>query len=110
MLQIKLGIPDENKLSELEYPTLHESVDFTMRLFGYAKPYERFVNIFGDVSYEWDKNFINMMVNTLETGVYDNGFNPDEFILAEEYVEYKYGSGTTPSEVVLLLDTYLGAL
>jgi len=112
MSQIRIGAPDSDSVeSVLDYTNLDQGVDFTRRIFGYTIPYERFVNIFGDVSYKWDTNFINMLSGTLTTGVYDNEFNSFERQIAEEYVAFKYENNLENlSEVIVFLDKHMGAL
>ena len=111
MSRISIGAPDsgDNEIV-LDYATVDQGVGFTKRLFGYTEPYERFVNIFGDVTYTWDKDFIDMLVGTLNTGIYDNKFNVYEKSIAEDYIAYKYETNGTGSELIIALDEHLGAL
>lgn len=110
MSQVNIGLPDEDSGIKVDYATVEQAATFTKRLFGYSEPYERFVNIFGDVSYTWDKDFIDMLVGTLNTGIYDNKFNSYEQKIAEDYIEYKFQSGIEASELIIALDEHLGAL
>lgn len=110
MLKLNIGLPDENSGIKIDYATVEQAATFTKRLFGYSEPYERFVNIFGDVSYTWDEDFIDMLVGTLNTGIYDNKFNSYEKKIAEDYVAYKYETNVTASELITALDEHLGAL
>ena len=110
MLVINIGLPDEDSGIKIDYATVDQAATFTKRLFGHSEPYERFVNIFGDVSYAWDKDFIDMLVRTLNTGIYDNRFNSYEKSIAEDYVTYKYETSGTGSELIIALDEHLGAL
>ena len=110
MSVINIGLPDEDSGIKIDYATVDQAATFTKRLFGYSEPYERFVNIFGDVSYTWDKDFIDMLVGTLNTGIYDNKFNVYEKKIAEDYVAYKYETNGTGSELIIALDEHLGAL
>ena len=110
MSKINIGLPDKDSGIKVDYATVNQSATFTKRLFGYSEPYERFVNIFGHVSYTWDKDFIDMLVGTLNTGTYDNKFNSYERKIAEDYVSYKYESSETGSELIIALDEHLGAL
>lgn len=110
MSQVNIGLPDEDSGIKVDYATVEQAATFTKRLFGYTEPYERFVNIFGDVSYTWDKDFIDMLVGTLNTGVYDNKFNSYEQKIAQDYVAYKYETNGTGSELIIALDEHLGAL
>ena len=110
MSQVNIGLPDEDSGIKIDYATVDQAATFTKRLFGYSEPYERFVNIFGDVSYVWDKDFIDMLVGTLNTGIYDNKFNSYEKKIAEDYVAYKYETNGTGSELIIALDEQLGAL
>ena len=111
MYRISIGAPDsgDNEIV-LDYATVDQGVGFTKRLFGYTEPYERFVNIFGDVTYTWDSDFIDMLVGTLNTGIYDNKFNIYEQKIAEDYIAYKFQSGIEASELIIALDEHLGAL
>ena len=111
MSRISIGAPvsGDNEIV-LDYATVDQGVGFTKRLFGYTEPYERFVNIFGDVTYTWDKDFIDMLVGTLNTGIYDNKFNIYEQKIAEDYIAYKFQSGIEASELIIALDEHLGAL
>ena len=110
MSKLNIGLPDEDSGVRVDYATVEQGVTFTKRLFGYSEPYERFVNIFGDVSYIWDKDFIDMLIGTLNTGIYNNKFNSYEKKIAEDYVAYKYETNGTGSELILALDEHLGAL
>lgn len=110
MLKLNIGLPDEDSGIKIDYATVEQAATFTKRLFGYSEPYERFVNIFGDVSYTWDEDFIDMLVGTLNTGIYDNKFNSYEKKIAEDYVAYKYELNGVTSELILALDEHLGAL
>lgn len=110
MSKLNIGLPDEDSGIKVDYATVEQAATFTKRLFGYSEPYERFVNIFGDVSYTWDKDFIDMLVGTLNTGIYDNKFNSYEKKIAEDYVAYKYELNGVTSELILALDEHLGAL
>lgn len=110
MLKLNIGLPDEDSGIKVNYATVEQAATFTKRLFGYSDPYERFVNIFGDVSYTWDKDFIDMLIGTLNTGIYDNKFNSYEKSIAEDYVAYKYETHGTGSELIIALDEHLGAL
>ena len=111
MSRISIGAPvsGDNEIV-LDYATVDQGVGFTKRLFGYTEPYERFVNIFGDVTYTWDSDFIDMLVGTLNTGIYDNEFNIYEQKIAEDYIAYKFQSGIEASELIIALDEHLGAL
>ena len=112
MSRISIGAPDydANEIV-LDYATVDQGVGFTKRLFGHSQPYERFVNIFGDVSYTWDSDFIDMLVGTLNTGIYDNKFNSYEKKIAEDYVAYKYENNLENlSEVIVFLDKHMGEL
>ena len=111
MSRISIGAPvsGDNEIV-LDYATVDQGVGFTKSLFGYTEPYERFVNIFGDVTYTWDKDFIDMLVGTLNTGIYDNKFNSYEKKIAEDYIAYKFQSGIEASELIIALDEHLGAL
>ena len=111
MSRISIGAPDDDANEiVLDYATVDQGVGFTKRLFGYTEPYERFVNIFGDVTYTWDSDFIDMLVGTLNTGIYDNKFNIYEQKIAEDYIAYKFQSGIEASELIIALDEHLGAL
>lgn len=110
MSQVNIGLPDEDSGIKVDYATVEQAATFTKRLFGYSEPHERFVNIFGDVSYTWDKDFIDMLIGTLNTGIYDNKFNVYEKSIAEDYVAYKYETNGTGSELITALDEHLGAL
>ena len=110
MSQVNIGLPDEDSGIKVDYATTDQAATFTKRLFGHSEPYERFVNIFGDVSYTWDKDFIDMLIGTLNTGIYDNKFNVYEKSIAEDYVAYKYETNGTGSELIIALDEHLGAL
>ena len=110
MLKLNIGLPDEDSGVKVDYATVEQAATFTKRLFGYSEPYERFVNIFGDVSYTWDEDFIDMLVGTLNTGIYNNKFNSYEKKIAEDYVAYKYETNGTGSELIIALDEHLGAL
>ncbi len=110
MSKLNIGLPDEDSGIKVDYATVEQAATFTKRLFGYSEPYERFVNIFGDVSYTWDEDFIDMLVGTLNTGIYDNKFNSYEKKIAEDYVAYKYELNGVTSELILALDEHLGAL
>ena len=110
MSQVNIGLPDEDSGVKIDYATVEQAATFTKRLFGHSQPYERFVNIFGDVSYTWDKDFIDMLVGTLNTGIYNNKFNSYEKKIAEDYVAYKYETNGTGSELIIALDEHLGAL
>ncbi len=110
MSKLNIGLPDEDSGIKVDYATVEQAATFTKRLFGYSEPYERFVNIFGDVSYTWDKDFIDMLIGTLNTGIYDNKFNSYEKKIAEDYVAYKYELNGVTSELILALDEHLGAL
>ena len=110
MSVINIGLPDEDSGIKIDYATVDQAATFTKRLFGHTEPYERFVSIFGDVSYTWDNDFIDMLVGTLNTGVYDNKFNSYEQKIAQDYVAYKYETNGTGSELILALDELLGAL
>ena len=110
MSQVNIGLPDEDSGVKVDYATVDQAATFTKRLFGHSQPYERFVNIFGDVSYTWDEDFIDMLVGTLNTGIYDNKFNSYEKKIAEDYVAYKYETNGTGSELIIALDEHLGAL
>ena len=110
MSKLNIGLPDEDSGIKVDYATVDQAATFTKRLFGYTEPYERFVNIFGDVSYTWDEDFIDMLVGTLNTGIYDNKFNSYEKKIAEDYVAYKYELNGVTSELILALDEHLGAL
>ena len=112
MSRISIGAPDgdANEIV-LDYATVDQGVGFTKRLFGYTEPYERFVNIFGDVTYTWDKDFIDMLVGTLNTGIYDNKFNVYEKSIAKDYVSFKYENNLENlSEVIIFLDKHMGEL
>ena len=110
MSKLNIGLPDEDSGVKVDYATVEQGVTFTKRLFGYSEPYERFVNIFGDVSYTWDEDFVDMLVGTLNTGIYNNKFNSYEKKIAEDYVAYKYELNGVTSELILALDEHLGAL
>ena len=111
MSRISIGAPDEDSGIKIDYATVEQGVTFTKRLFGHSEPYERFVNIFGDVSYTWDSDFIDMLVGTLNTGIYDNKFNSYEKKIAEDYVAYKYENNLENlSEVIVFLDKHMGEL
>lgn len=110
MSKLNIGLPDEDSGIKVDYATVEQAATFTKRLFGYSEPYERFVNIFGDVLYTWDKDFIDMLIGTLNTGIYDNKFNSYEKKIAEDYVAYKYELNGVTSELILALDEHLGAL
>ena len=110
MSQVNIGLPDEDSGVKIDYATVEQAATFTKRLFGHSQPYERFVNIFGDVSYTWDEDFIDMLVGTLNTGIYNNKFNSYEKKIAEDYVAYKYETNGTGSELIIALDEHLGAL
>jgi len=110
MSKLNIGLPDEDSGIKVDYATVEQAATFTKRLFGYSEPYERFVNIFGDVSYTWDEDFIDMLVGTLNTGIYDNKFNSYEKKIAEDYVAYKYELNGVTSELIIALDEHLGAL
>lgn len=110
MSKLNIGLPDEDSGIKVDYATVEQAATFTKRLFGYSEPYERFVNIFGDVSYTWDEDFIDMLVGTLNTGIYYNKFNSYEKKIAEDYVAYKYELNGVASELILALDEHLGAL
>ena len=110
MSKLNIGLPDEDSGIKVDYATVEQAATFTKRLFGYSEPYERFVNIFGDVSYTWYKDFIDMLIGTLNTGIYDNKFNSYEKKIAEDYVAYKYELNGVTSELILALDEHLGAL
>ena len=112
MSRISIGAPvsGDNEIV-LDYATVDQGVGFTKSLFGYTEPYERFVNIFGDVTYTWDKDFIDMLVGTLNTGIYDNKFNSYEKKIAEDYVSFKYENILENlSEVIVFLDKHMGEL
>lgn len=110
MSQINIGLPDEDSGIKVDYATVDQAATFTKRLFGYTEPYERFVNIFGEASYVLDNDFIDMLVGTLNTGVYDNKFNSYEQKIAQDYVAYKYETNGIGSELIMALDEHLGAL
>ena len=112
MSRINIGAPDDDANEiVLDYATVDQGVGFTKRLFGYTEPYKRFVNIFGDVTYTWDKDFIDMLVVTLNTGIYDNKFNAYEKKIAEDYVSFKYENNLENlSEVIVFLDKHMGEL
>ena len=111
MLKLNIGLPDEDSGIKVDYATVEEGVTFTKRLFGYSEPYERFVNIFGDVSYIWDENFISLLVQAIDTGIYpSDSLNKYEQKIAEDYIEYKFQSGIEASELITALDEHLGAL
>ena len=111
MLKLNIGLPDEDSGIKIDYATVEEGVTFTKRLFGYSEPYERFVNIFGDVSYIWDENFISLLVQAIDTGIYpSDSLNKYEQKIAEDYIEYKFQSGVEASELIIALDEHLGAL
>ena len=112
MSRISIGAPvsGDNEIV-LDYATVDQGVGFTKRLFGYTEPYERFVNIFGDVTYTWDSDFIDMLVGTLNTGIYDNKFNSYEKSIAKDYVSFKYENNLENlSEVIVFLDKHMGEL
>ena len=112
MSRISIGAPvsGDNEIV-LDYATVDQGVGFTKRLFGYTEPYERFVNIFGDVTYTWDSDFINLLVQAIETGIYDNKFNSYEQKIAQDYVAYKYENNLENlSEVIVFLDKHMGEL
>ena len=111
MSRISIGAPDsgDNEIV-LDYATVDQGVGFTKRLFGYTEPYERFVNIFGDVTYTWDERFIDMLAGTIQSGIYNNEFNVYEQKIAEDYIAYKYETNGTGSELIIALDEHLGAL
>ena len=111
MSRISIGAPvsGDNEIV-LDYATVDQGVGFTKRLFGYTEPYERFVNIFGDVTYTWDKDFIDMLAGTIQSGIYNNEFNIYEQKIAEDYIAYKFQSGIEASELIIALDEHLGAL
>lgn len=111
MSRISIGAPDDgaNEIV-LDYATVDQGVGFTKRLFGYAEPYERFVNIFGDVTYTWDERFIDMLAGTIQSGIYNNEFNVYEQKIAEDYIAYKFQGGVEASELIIALDEHLGAL
>lgn len=109
MSVINIGLPDEDSGIKVDYATVDQAATFTKRLFGHSQPYERFVNIFGDVSYTWDKDFIDMLVGTLNTGIYDNKFNSYEKKISEDYVSFKYENNLENlSEVIVFLDKHMG--
>lgn len=111
MSVINIGLPDEDSGIKVDYATTDQAATFTKRLFGHSQPYERFVNIFGDVTYTWDKDFIDMLVGTLNTGIYDNKFNSYEKKIAEDYVSFKYENNLENlSEVIVFLDKHMGEL
>ena len=111
MSQVNIGLPDEDSGIKIDYATVDQGVTFTKRLFGYTEPYERFVNIFGDVTYTWDSDFINLLVQVIETGIYPSDwFNIYEQKIAEDYIAYKFQSGVEASELIIALDEHLGAL
>lgn len=112
MSRISIGAPDDDANEiVLDYATVDQGVWFTKRLFGYTEPYERFVNIFGDVTYTWDEDFINLLVQAIETGIYPSDwFNVYEQKIAEDYIAYKFQSGIEASELIIALDEHLGAL
>ena len=111
MSRISIGAPvsGDNEIV-LDYATVDQGVGFTKRLFGYTEPYERFVNIFGDVTYTWDERFIDMLSGTIQSGIYNNEFNIYEQKIAEDYIAYKFQSGIEASELIIALDEHLGAL
>ena len=111
MSKLNIGLPDEDSGIKVDYATVEQGVAFTKRLFGYSEPYERFVNIFGDVSYIWDENFISLLVQAIDTGIYpSDSLNKYEQKIAEDYIEYKFQPGIEASELILALDEHLGAL
>ena len=111
MSRISIGAPDDDANEiVLDYAAVDQGVGFTKRLFGYTEPYERFVNIFGDVTYTWDSDFIDMLVGTIQSGIYNNEFNIYEQKIAEDYIAYKFQSGIEASELIIALDEHLGAL
>ena len=112
MSRISIGAPDDDANEiVLDYATVDQGVGFTKRLLGYTEPYERFVNIFGDVTYTWDSDFINLLVQAIETGIYPSDwFNIYEQKIAEDYIAYKFKSGIEASELIIALDEHLGAL
>lgn len=111
MSRISIGAPDDDANEiVLDYATVDQGVGFTKRLFGYTEPYERFVNIFGDVTYTWDEDFINLLVQAIETGIYPSDWFKYEQKIAEDYIAYKFQSGIEASELIIALDEHLGAL
>lgn len=111
MSQVNIGLPDEDSGIKVDYATVDQAATFTKRLFGYSEPYERFVNIFGDVSYIWDSMFIYFLIQALDTGIYPSySFNKYEQKIAEDYIEYKFQVGVEGSELIMALDEHLGAL
>lgn len=79
----------------------------TSMLFQEAQPYIIHTNIFNEVRYEWSDDFIDAMSDTLATGEYSLKFNKSEKLLAEQYVDFKFGSGVT-NAVISALDIELG--
>ena len=111
MLKLNIGLPDEDSGIKVDYATVEQAATFTKRLFGYSEPYERFVNIFGDVSYTWDEDFISLLVQAIDTGIYpSDSLNKYEQKIAEDYIEYKFQPGIEASELITALDEHLGAL
>ena len=79
----------------------------TAALFREAQPYIVHTNIFNEVTYEFGDEFMASMSETLASGEYSLKFNKSERLLAEQYVDFKFGSGTTNS-VITALDIELG--
>lgn len=79
----------------------------TAALFMESPPYIVHTNIFGVITYEWSDDFMDNMSKTLASGEYSNKFSKAERLLAEQYIDFKFGSGATNS-VISALDTELG--
>jgi hypothetical protein len=79
----------------------------TAALFREAQPYIIHENIFGEITYEWSEDFMQAMSDTLASGEYSLKFNKSEKLLAEQYVDFKFGTGVT-NAVITALDIELG--
>ena len=69
MLKLNIGLPAEDSGVKVDYATVDQGVTFTKRLFGYSEPYERFVNIYGDVSYTREEEINDKLVRTINTRI-----------------------------------------
>lgn len=79
----------------------------TAALFKEAQPYIVHTNIFGENTYKWNEDFISNMNDTLNGGEYSLGFNKAEKLLAQRYIDFKFGPGAS-DEVIDSLDAELG--
>lgn len=81
----------------------------TINCFAKYEPYTTVETIFNTFVYDWNIIFVNKLLDVLRLGTYLDTLTSKEKDLIDSYVDFKYNS-SEPTEIMVSLDEYIGAL